>query len=90
MRALLSDIEEGFAEWTTLIEATRHTHAGALLVTTRMRVTSRDTNIEFATPVWQEITFQDDLILSVANSVEPPPAWGEAAPMDLGTPDTGT
>ena len=91
LRALVSAIEEGFEGYAAELNEAKISRDGVLLLSGHNHARSRDTHIELAMQVSQEMDFRDDLILSVVQLDEPPPGWNEATPLDLRlTPDTGT
>jgi hypothetical protein len=91
LRALVSAIDEGFESFAAELNEAKISRDGVLLLRAHNHARSRDTHIELAMQVSQEMDFRDDLILSVVQLDEPPHGWNEATALDLGlTPDTGT
>jgi len=91
LRALVAAIGEGFESYATELTEAKISRDGVLLLRGHIHARSRDTQIELAMQVSQEMDFRDDLILSVVQLDEPPPGWNEATALDLGIiPDTST
>ena len=90
LRALVSAIEEGFESFAAELNEAKISRDGVLLLSGHNHARSRDTHMELAMQVSQEMDFRDDLILSVVQLEEPPPGWNEATAIDLGLkPEAG-
>jgi hypothetical protein len=78
LRVWASAIDEGFESFAAVIDEAKITAEGVLLLRNTTHARSRATHIELSAKGWQEITFRDGLILSVAQFDKPPAGWDEA------------
>ncbi len=81
LRALVSALDEGFESYEAKLNEAKIRSDGVLLLGGHIQARSRDTHMELAMQVSQEMEFRDGLILRVVQFDEAPPGWDDASPI---------